>query len=47
MLPGTMFSPPGDVTGLRAMRIAFANIDADQIREMFARLGTLDLAHRI
>ena len=47
MLPGTMFTPPGDVTGLRAMRIAFANIDADQIREMFARLGTLDLAHRI
>jgi aspartate/methionine/tyrosine aminotransferase len=46
-LPGTMFTPPGDPAGLSALRIAFANIDAVQIAELFARLARLDLPRRI
>jgi aspartate/methionine/tyrosine aminotransferase len=47
MLPGTMFTPAGDRAGQQAMRVAFANIDAVQIAEMFARLGRVDLARGI
>ena len=43
MLPGTMFTPEGSPEGARALRIAFANIDAGGISEMFARLGRVDL----
>jgi aspartate/methionine/tyrosine aminotransferase len=39
MLPGTMFQPEGSAAGKRQIRIAFANIDADGIAEMFARLA--------
>lgn len=38
MLPGTMFTAPGDTGGQRQLRIAFANIDAAQITELFRRL---------
>ncbi|SFE03236.1 aminotransferase [Roseivivax sediminis] len=41
-LPGTMFMPEGDPAGARQIRIAFANVDADQIAELFARLTALD-----
>ena len=41
MLPGTMFRPPADPDGAREMRIAFANIDAAGIAEMFDRLAAL------
>ncbi len=37
MLPGTMFQPAG--LGRSELRIAFANIDADGIAELFARLA--------
>ncbi len=40
MLPGTMFQPEGSAAGMRQIRIAFANIDADGIAEMFRRLAT-------
>lgn len=43
MLPGTMFQPAGDAGGKRQLRIAFANIDAAGIAEMFRRLALLDL----
>lgn len=39
MLPGTMFRPAGDPAGARELRIAFANVDAAGIAEMFARLA--------
>ena len=39
MLPGMMFQPEGSAAGKRQIRIAFANIDADGIAEMFARLA--------
>ncbi|MFE3835609.1 aminotransferase [Pseudogemmobacter sonorensis] len=39
MLPGTMFQPEGSAAGRRQIRIAFANIDATGIAEMFARLS--------
>ena len=42
-LPGTMFAPQGDAFGARGLRIAFANIDASGIAELFARLAALDL----
>jgi aspartate/methionine/tyrosine aminotransferase len=39
MLPGTMFQPEGSHDGKRQMRIAFANVDAAGIAEMFRRLA--------
>ena len=41
MLPGTMFQPQDAPEGARQLRIAFANVDADGIAELFARLKTL------
>jgi aspartate/methionine/tyrosine aminotransferase len=41
MLPGTMFQPAGHPEGARQLRIAFANIDAAGIAEMFRRLAQL------
>jgi hypothetical protein len=38
-LPGTMFQPPEDPAGHRQFRLAFANIDADGIGELFGRLS--------
>lgn len=40
-LPGTMFAPPGDASGERHLRIAFANIGRDRIAELARRLGGL------
>lgn len=40
-LPGTMFMPRHDPAGARHLRIAFANIDADGIAELFTRLRAL------
>jgi aspartate/methionine/tyrosine aminotransferase len=39
MLPGTMFQLEGAAEGLRQIRIAFANVDAAGIAEVFARLA--------
>ncbi|MCU0826171.1 MAG: aminotransferase [Tabrizicola sp.] len=39
MLPGTMFQPEGSAAGKRQIRIAFANVDAGGISEMFLRLA--------
>ena len=39
MLPGTMFQPEGSAAGKRQIRIAFANVDAAGIAEMFRRLA--------
>lgn len=41
MLPGTMFQPDTHPEGARQLRIAFANIDATGIAEMFKRLAAL------
>jgi aspartate/methionine/tyrosine aminotransferase len=38
MLPGTMFQPTDSPEGKRQIRIAFANVDATGIAEMFRRL---------
>jgi len=46
MLPGTMFMPDDDPAGARQMRIAFANIDAGGIAELFKRLSDLRLPLR-
>ena len=43
MLPGTMFQPDSHPEGRRQLRIAFANIDAGGIAEMFRRLAGLRL----
>ncbi len=43
MLPGTMFQPESSATGKRQIRIAFANIDADGITELFRRLAAFRL----
>ncbi len=43
MLPGTMFQPQTHPEGARQLRIAFANIDAGGIAEMFRRLAALRL----
>ncbi|EEW23847.1 aminotransferase [Rhodobacter ferrooxidans] len=43
MLPGTMFQPAGNPDGKRQLRIAFANVDATGIAEMFRRLAALKL----
>lgn len=40
-LPGTMFMPIDDPAGKRHLRIAFANIDAAGIAELFTRLASL------
>ena len=39
MLPGTMFQPAGSAAAKRQIRIAFANVDAKGIAEMFQRLA--------
>lgn len=39
MLPGTMFQPASHPEGARQFRIAFANVDAAGIAEMFRRLA--------
>lgn len=39
MLPGTMFQPAGSEAGKRQIRIAFANVDAKGIAELFRRLN--------
>ncbi|MEP3346062.1 MAG: aminotransferase [Litoreibacter sp.] len=40
-LPGTMFVPEGDPSGDKSLRIAFANIDAQGIAQLFERMETL------
>lgn len=40
-LPGTMFTPEGDPSAARHLRIAFANVDAEEITELFTRLADL------
>lgn len=40
-LPGTMFMPENDVVGQQHLRIAFANVDAKGIAELFTRLKAL------
>ena len=40
-LPGTMFMPKNDVAGQQHLRIAFANVDATGIAELFTRLKAL------
>ena len=43
LLPATMFTPPGDPSGKRSLRIAFANIDRSGITTLFDRLQNLNL----
>jgi len=45
-LPGTMFYPDDTAAGTRELRIAFANLDATGIAELFVRLAALDLPRR-
>jgi len=40
-LPGTMFCPQDDPTGTQQIRLAFANLDAEGIAELFDRLEQL------
>ncbi|MCG6901113.1 MAG: aminotransferase [Rhodobacter sp.] len=40
-LPGAMFTPAGDPAGTRALRIAFANIDAAGISQLAKRLQNI------
>ncbi|WP_415920780.1 aminotransferase [Tateyamaria sp. SN6-1] len=40
-LPGTMFWPDGSPEGAQQLRIAFANLDADGIAEMYKRLSAV------
>lgn len=40
LLPGTMFTPAGDIAGTRQVRLAFANLDCDGIAALFGRLQT-------
>ena len=40
-LPGTMFTPLGDTTGQRQLRLAFANLDVAGIGVLFDRLSQL------
>jgi aspartate/methionine/tyrosine aminotransferase len=42
-LPGTMFTPPGDPRGATEIRVAFANINSNEIENLFARLQSLRL----
>lgn len=44
VLPATFFRPKGDPRGDRELRIAFANIDAEQITDLFDRLAALPFA---
>jgi aspartate/methionine/tyrosine aminotransferase len=46
LLPGTMFVPPGDMSGARQLRIAFANADRAGIAELFMRLAGVEGARR-
>lgn len=39
LLPGTMFTPPGDAAGQQQVRIAFANLDRAGIAQLFDRLA--------
>jgi aspartate/methionine/tyrosine aminotransferase len=39
LLPGTMFAPEGDQTGLRGVRLAFANMDRQGIATLLGRLA--------
>ncbi|ETX16571.1 hypothetical protein OCH239_01735 [Roseivivax halodurans JCM 10272] len=41
-LPGTIFMPEGDASGARQIRLAFANVDEEQIAELFRRLAAVD-----
>ncbi|MEP3295815.1 MAG: aminotransferase [Pseudoruegeria sp.] len=41
LLPGTMFTPAGDPAGERQLRIAFANVDRDGIKNLFDRLKNI------
>ncbi|MEJ2001182.1 MAG: aminotransferase [Maritimibacter sp.] len=45
-LPGSMFMPARDQAGTRQIRIAFANIDVDEISELFQRLSSLSGTRR-
>ncbi|MEJ2036692.1 MAG: aminotransferase class I/II-fold pyridoxal phosphate-dependent enzyme, partial [Maritimibacter sp.] len=45
-LPGSMFMPADDPAGTRQIRIAFANIDVDEISELFQRLRSLSGTRR-
>ena len=38
-LPGTMFTPAGDASGARHLRLAFANVDAEGIAQLAGRLA--------
>ncbi|MEL7464513.1 MAG: aminotransferase [Pseudomonadota bacterium] len=38
LLPGTFFAPPGDAQAERTVRVAYANVGIDGIREAMARL---------
>lgn len=42
VLPGTMFTPKGDPSGARHLRIAYANVNRQGIEELFDRLAALD-----
>ncbi|KUF11614.1 aminotransferase [Pseudoponticoccus marisrubri] len=42
VLPATMFVPPGDPTGERHFRVAFANADRDSLRVFCERLAAFD-----
>ena len=46
LLPGTMFTPPGDRAGQKQLRIAFANVDQAGISALFGRLESLQLPRR-
>ena len=46
VLPGTMFTPEGDIDGMRQLRIAFANVDRPAIAELFTRLSALTFVPR-
>jgi len=41
LLPGTMFRPETDPSGGQELRVAFANIDATGITELYNRLSGL------
>ncbi|WP_108481956.1 aminotransferase [Oceaniglobus ichthyenteri] len=43
LLPGTMFTPQGDVAGQRQLRIAFANVDRIGISQLHDRLAAFKL----
>ncbi len=47
VLPGTMFHPDGSAEGAQQFRVAFANIDTDQITDLFDRLSQIDWPTRM